>query len=136
MKSAPSDPAAFNLGNLFRADARKVEAEAAFRAATKADPGFAEAWYNLSDVLDEQGRSNEAVACLRRALQVSPEYGDALFNLALLLQRDGEYAEAAQYWRKYLLMDRTSAWASRAKRCLKFCEIQSSSPPARAHPVG
>ena len=104
IKRAPSDPApAFNLGNLFRADARKVEAEAAFRAATKADPGFAEAWYNLSDVLDEQGRSHEAVACLRRALQVAPEYGDALFNLALLLQRDGGYAEAAQYWRKYLL---------------------------------
>jgi tetratricopeptide (TPR) repeat protein len=133
MKCAPSDPVpAFNLGNMFRADARKVEAEAAFRAATKADPGFAEGWYNLADVLDEQGRSQEAVACLKRALEAAPGYGDALFNLALLLQRDGGYGEAAQYWRQYLLTDRTSAWASRAKRCLKFCEIQNSSPPARA----
>jgi hypothetical protein len=30
--------------------------KAAFRAATRADPLFAEAWYNLSDLLDEQGR--------------------------------------------------------------------------------
>src|SRR5262249_7234571 len=51
MKCDPTDAAPpFNLGN-------NVEAEAAFRAATCADPFFAEAWYNLSDLLDEQGRS-------------------------------------------------------------------------------
>ena len=55
MKSDPTDAAApFNLGNMLRADGRKVEAEAAFRAATRADPMFGEAWYNLSDLLDEQ----------------------------------------------------------------------------------
>jgi hypothetical protein len=47
----------FNLGNMLRATGRKVEAEAGLRAATRADPTFAEAWYNLSDLLDEQGRS-------------------------------------------------------------------------------
>ena len=46
-----------NLGNMLRATDPKVEAEAALRAATRADPTFAEAWYNLSDLLDEQGRS-------------------------------------------------------------------------------
>src|SRR5215831_6419247 len=57
MKSDPTDASApFNLGNLFRTVARNVEAEAALRAATRADPTFAEAWYNLSDLLDEQGR--------------------------------------------------------------------------------
>jgi hypothetical protein len=39
----------FNLGNMLRANGHKVEAEAALRAATRADPMFAEAWYNLSD---------------------------------------------------------------------------------------
>ena len=53
---------------MLRASGRKVEAEAAFRAATRADPTFAEAWYNLSDLLDEQGRSEAAsIVCGARS---------------------------------------------------------------------
>jgi tetratricopeptide (TPR) repeat protein len=103
---------------------RKVEAEAAFRAATRADPLFAEAWYNLSDLSDEQGRSEAAIDCLRRALRAAPEYADAMFNLALLLQRNNKHAEAAEYWRRYLANDGQSEWAVRARRSLKFCEMQ------------
>jgi hypothetical protein len=56
MKSDSTDAAPpFNLGNMLRANGRKVEAEP-LRAATRADPTFAEAWYNLSDLLDEQKR--------------------------------------------------------------------------------
>jgi tetratricopeptide (TPR) repeat protein len=125
MKSDPSDAAPpFNLGNMLRTDGRKVEAEAAFRAATRADPMFAEAWYNLSDLLDEQGRSEAAIGCLRRALHAAPEYVDAMFNLALLLQRSNRHNEAAEYWRRYLVNDGQSEWAARARRSLKFCEMQ------------
>ena len=85
--------------------ARNVEAEAALRAATRADPTFADAWYNLSDLLDEQGRVEAAIKCLRTTLRVAPDYVDALFNLALLLQRTNQYAEAADYWRRYLASD-------------------------------
>jgi tetratricopeptide (TPR) repeat protein len=70
---------------MLRTNGRKVEAEAALRAATRADPTFAEAWYNLSDLLDEQGRSEAAIDCLRSALRAAPDYTDAMFNLALLL---------------------------------------------------
>ena len=125
MKSDPSDASApFNLGNLLREVARNVEAEAALRAATRADPTFAEAWYNLSDLLDAQGRPEAAIECLRAALEVAPEFADAIFNLALLLQRKNEYAEAADYWRRYLATDCQSDWAARARRSLKFCEMQ------------
>src|SRR6266566_7868381 len=103
---------------------RKVEAEAALRAATRADPTFAEAWYNLSDLVDEQGRSEAAIDCLRKALRAAPAYIDAVFNLALLLQRRNKYAEAAEYWRQYLATDAQSEWAARALRSLKFCEMQ------------
>jgi len=49
MKSDPTDASApFNLGNMLRVCARTVEAEAALRAATRANPAFAEAWYNLA----------------------------------------------------------------------------------------
>jgi tetratricopeptide (TPR) repeat protein len=109
---------------MFRATGRKIEAEAALRAATRADPTFAEAWYNLSDLLDEQGRSEAAIDCLRRALQAAPDYADAMFNLALLLQRGSRHKEAAECWRQYLASDAQSEWAARARRPLKFCEMQ------------
>jgi tetratricopeptide (TPR) repeat protein len=125
IKCDPADAAPpFNLGNMLRANGRKVEAEAALRAATRADPMFAEAWYNLSDLLDEQGRPEAAVECLRKALQAAPVYSDAIFNLALLLQRNNNHAEAAEYWRRYIASDSRSEWAARARRSLKFCEMQ------------
>ena len=125
MKSDPTDASApFNLGNILRADGRNVEAEAALRAATRADPTFADAWYNLSDLLDGQGRVEVAIECLRATLRVAPDYADAMFNLALLLQRTNQYAEATDYWRRYLASDCQSEWATRARRSLKFCEMQ------------
>jgi tetratricopeptide (TPR) repeat protein len=128
MKADPTDASApFNLGNMLRGAARTVEAEAALRAATRADPAFAQAWYNLADLLDDQGRVDAAIECLRKALVVEADYTDALFNLALLLQRQGSYAEAKDYWRQYLASDGASEWAGRARRSLKFCEIQTNS---------
>jgi tetratricopeptide (TPR) repeat protein len=137
MKIDPSDASApFNLGNMLRASARSVEAEAALRAATRANPAFAEAWYNLADLLDDQGRLEAAIECLRQALLVAPAYIDATFNLALLLQRRGDYREAAKYWRDYLANDHDSEWVGRARRSLKFCEIQlnSNASSPRPHP--
>jgi tetratricopeptide (TPR) repeat protein len=92
--------------------------------ATRLDPSFAQAWYNLSDLLDEQGRAEAAIECLRTALRVAPGHMDAMFNLALLLQRKNQYVEAAGYWRRYLAADTKSEWATRARRSLKFCEMQ------------
>jgi tetratricopeptide (TPR) repeat protein len=126
MKSDPTDAsAAFNLGNLLRAGGRNVEAEGALRAATRVNPNFAEAWFNLGDLLDERGRSEDAIECLRQALRVAPNYADAAFNLALLLQRKNQYAEAADYWRCYLASDCQTEWAMRARRSLKFCDMQA-----------
>ena len=58
------------------------------------------------------------------ALVSNATYADAMFNLALLLQRVGNHVEAADWWRRYLTLDQDSPWASRAKRALKFCEMQ------------
>jgi tetratricopeptide (TPR) repeat protein len=121
----PADPAApFNLGNILRSSGRTVEAETAYRASVKADPSYAAAWYNLADLLDDRGRTNEAVHCLKRALEADHEYADAVFNMGLFLQRLERPAEAATWWRRYLELDGTSPWAARAKRALKYCEIQ------------
>jgi tetratricopeptide (TPR) repeat protein len=125
MNMDTADPAApFNLGNVLRASGRNLEAEAAYRAAIKAAPGFASAWYNLADMLDDQRRTKEAIDCLKRALDADPSYLDAMFNMGLFLQRLERHAEAALWWRRYLAVDRSSPWAARAKRALKYCEIQ------------
>ena len=116
--------APFNLGNMLRVNGRYVEAEAAFRTATRVDPEYAQAWYNLGDLLDDQGRTEAAIECLRKAVRVAPDYADAVFNLALLLQRTNQYAEAADYWRRYLVGDYQTEWAARARRSLKFCEMR------------
>ena len=89
------------------------------------DPEYAQAWYNLGDLLDDQGRADAAIECLRKALRVAPDCADAMFNLALLLQRKNQYREAAKYWQRYLTSDCQSEWATRARRSLKFCEMQS-----------
>lgn len=127
MKMDPADPTApFNLGNILRSSGRNLEAETAYRAAVKADHEFALAWYNLADILDDQRRIKEAVDCLQRALDADPKYADAMFNVALFLQRLEQHAEAAVWWRRYLEVDGRSPWAARAKRALKYCEMQLS----------
>jgi tetratricopeptide (TPR) repeat protein len=133
MKLDPNDPApGLNLGNLLRDAQRMVEAEAAYRWAVKADAKFPPAWHNLADLLDESGRLTEAVDCERRALTADPQYADAMFNLALFLQRLGNHADAATWWARYLERDRTSPWAERAKRALKYCEMEMASAASTA----
>ena len=128
MNMDPADPAApFNLGNVLRAGGSNLEAETAYRAAVKADPDFASAWYNLADVLEDQRRIDEAIDCLARALGADPAYADAIFNMGLFLQRLERHDEAAGWWRRYLALDGSSPWAARAKRALKYCEIQLAS---------
>jgi tetratricopeptide (TPR) repeat protein len=70
------------------------------------------------------GRFEAAIECLRKALRVAPDYADAVFNPALLLQGKNQYADAADYWRHYLASDCQTEWAMRARRSLKFCEMQ------------
>jgi tetratricopeptide (TPR) repeat protein len=128
MNLDPDDPAApFNLANVMRSNGQIVEAEALYRKSCEADPNFAIAWYNLADVLDDQGRMADAMVCLENAIKADPTYSDAIFNLALLFQRTERHAEAANWWRRYLKLDDDSPWAARAKRALKYCEIQGAS---------
>jgi tetratricopeptide (TPR) repeat protein len=75
-------------------------------------------------MLDDQRRAKEAIDCLKRALDADPGYLDAMFNMGLFLQRLERHTEAALWWRRYLAIDGSSPWAARAKRALKYCEIQ------------
>src|SRR5882724_5045548 len=78
-------------------------------------------------------RRNASVAASRKVIYFARYRGakgnagrsePTTFNLALLLQRNNKHAEAAEYWRRYLTNDAQSEWAARARRSLKFCEMQ------------
>jgi tetratricopeptide (TPR) repeat protein len=102
---------------------RNVEAEAELHAAIRIDPAFAEVWYNLGNLLDDQGRSEAAIESLRKAVQVAPDYGDAMFNGTAAatkksMCRGGRLLAALSRYRRPVRM------ASRARRSLKFCEMQ------------
>jgi len=75
-------------------------------------------------ILPVQERLDCSLCHREFSLRVAPDYADAMFNLALLLQQTNQYAEAADYWRRYLASDCQSEWAARARRSLKFCEMQ------------
>ena len=75
-------------------------------------------------ILPVQERLDCSLCHREFSLRAAPDYADAMFNLALLLQRTNQYADAADYWRRYLASDCQSEWAARARRSLKFCEMQ------------
>jgi hypothetical protein len=75
------------------------------------------------DISQKEIHPIEPVPALPRG-GAAPDYADAMFNLALLLQRANQPKEAAEYWRQYLANDAQSEWAVRARRSLKFCEMQ------------
>jgi hypothetical protein len=79
------------------------------------------------EVLSKIGFRRQSIVC---AVHCEPrlDYANAIFNLALLLQRNNQHSQAAEYWRRYLLSDSQSEWAARARRSLKFCEMQVSRP--------
>jgi len=71
-----------------------------FAAATKADPGFAEAHFNLGLVREEQGRLEEAVASLQKALTLKPQLHGANLFLAIAYYRTNRYDTALMAIRK------------------------------------
>jgi tetratricopeptide (TPR) repeat protein len=94
------------------------------KAATRVDPTFADAWYNLSNLLDDQGRVKPPLNAYTQRCGSRLTTPTQCSISALLLQRTNQYAEAANYWRRYLASDCQSDWATRARRSLKFCEMQ------------
>ena len=85
-----------NLGNALTMQQRLPDAEAAFRSALRADPGFADAAFNLGNALRQQNRMQEAEDSYRHAATANPLHAGALNNLALMQDSQGRKEEAAQ----------------------------------------
>ncbi len=79
------------------------DAEAAFKAASKADPKATGPLSNLGVAYFRAGRAAEAAAAFQEAIDRDPDYADARFNLGLTYIASGNmvaaYAESRNLWR-------------------------------------
>jgi Flp pilus assembly protein TadD len=62
---------AFTLGNLCLQQGRYTDAIAAYEAAVKEDPSFAEAWNNLAIAYQNSGQDDKAMAAFRKYKMVA-----------------------------------------------------------------
>lgn len=120
----PRDSVAhFNLANLLSAQQRVDEAEKYLERAIALDPGFAEAWYNLAHLLEAREDVAAARQCLERAVEIDDRFADAIYNLARLQLIAGERMLAAPLYERYLTLDPSSRWATRARQSLLLCRL-------------
>jgi hypothetical protein len=64
------------------------------RAALKADPNNARAWFHLAFAEGKRGQGAERIACYRKALALDPDIAEAHYNLALAMIMKGDNAAA------------------------------------------
>jgi len=88
-----------SLGNLYLAQGRVTEAEAAFKAAIELDPAFVPGYVNLADTYRHLGDEEAAERVLRRALEVVPDNASAYHALGLSLVRQARADEAVKVLR-------------------------------------
>jgi tetratricopeptide (TPR) repeat protein len=133
MRADTADPVLpFNLGNVFQAQGRAVEAKVAWQIAVARDPAFAEAWYNLALAAEDDKQSDLAVAQYRRAVQAEPGYADAQFNLALLLTQLDRCSEALTAWERVLELEPSSPHAATAQKAIALCRMKIQQERAQA----
>jgi tetratricopeptide (TPR) repeat protein len=100
---------AFNLRNW-------KEAERYYQDALRADPNYSLAHFDLANLYDERGNRAKALEHYQSALRAAPNYADAHYNIALLYQGSNQPMKALRHWNAYLKLDRSSQWASIARR--------------------
>jgi tetratricopeptide (TPR) repeat protein len=125
MRADAGDPVLpFNLGNVFLAQGRAVEAKVAWQIAVARDPAFAEAWYNLALAAEDDKQTDLAIAQYRRSVRAEPSYADAQFNLALLLTHLDRCTEAIAAWERFLELEPSSQHATTAQKAIALCRMK------------
>ena len=74
---------------------RFAEANAAYRSAVAADPGWFQAHFNHAVTALEAGQTSEALAAGETALALEPDSAGARYNFALALKRGNYFVDAA-----------------------------------------
>jgi len=113
---APKEPVLHNiLGMALVQQGQMKDAAAAFRAATRLRPGFAEAHGNLGGVLLQLGQPEQALAALDRAIAIKPDLVEAHQNRGIALTQIGRLSEALESTEQALALDPRHATALNSK---------------------
>jgi predicted TPR repeat methyltransferase len=89
-----------NLGTLFEAQKRMVEAEWAYRRALAINPNSALVHYNLGHAMHVDGRLDQAESSYRRTIALDPGSFSAYFNLGRLLEAMNRFEDAEPCYRR------------------------------------
>jgi tetratricopeptide (TPR) repeat protein len=75
---------------------------AAYKDATEAAPGSAQAWHALGHAYLSRGHNAEAETAFRRGIDIAPDQSGCLLGLAGMLEAMLRWEEAAERWRQVL----------------------------------
>jgi tetratricopeptide (TPR) repeat protein len=104
---------------LARGDAKA--AQRSFRAAIKAKPNIAEAWFNLGLSLGNENHA-DSVAAFHEAIRLKPNFAQAYLGLAVVLRADGQKEKAAAELRHALSLNPDPALRQKLLEQLKLAE--------------
>ena len=82
----------WGIGLLLQGDLKG--AEFAFKKATEAEPGYADAWLNVARALIQEGETDAAKPYIQKALQLNPSFGRIYYFRALIEKTEGRYDDA------------------------------------------
>lgn len=126
LRSDPANSRAWNdLGGMFVAMGRAVDAREAYRRATQATPGNAEGWYNLGVCLRKEGDLEGAISSLRRAIACTAGYSRAYEALGMLLYQLGRAEEASDVYSDWYARDPSNAKANHMAAAMSGSNVPS-----------
>lgn len=128
VRSDPRNSRAWNdLGGMFVAAGRTLDAKEAYRHATEVAPGNAEGWYNLGVCQRQDGDLEGAISSLRAAGACATDYSRAYEALGTLLYQSGRTSEAASVYSDWYTRE-----PSNAKAIHMAAAMSGSHVPSRA----
>ncbi|MFH1278295.1 MAG: tetratricopeptide repeat protein [Candidatus Eisenbacteria bacterium] len=98
----------YNMGIRFESLGRTEEAEAMYREATEASPGFPSAWNNLGGILLGKGDRAGAAAAFDRAIEADSDHVRARRNAAFLARDEGRFEDARRHLLRALAAERSA----------------------------
>jgi Flp pilus assembly protein TadD len=113
-------------------------AEFAFRKATEAEPGYADAWLNVARALIQEGETDAAKPYVEKAVQINSSLGRIYYFRALIEKTDGKYDEAfadlqrveSQYPRDRVVLNQIARilflkrqYAKAIEYCQRICDV-------------